>query len=46
VTESGKPIIMLVKDADVTVIEMATGEILGDYTIDPNRNHQAKKQQP
>jgi transposase InsO family protein len=43
---SGKRIIMLVKDADVTVIEMTTGEILGDYTIDPNRNYQPKKQQP
>lgn len=42
---NGKRIIMLVKDADVTVIEMSTGEILGDYTIDPNRNYQAKKKQ-
>lgn len=39
-------IIMLVKDADVTVINMTTGEILGDYTIDPNKNYQAKQKQP
>lgn len=40
-----KPIIMLIKDADVTIIEMNTGEILGNYTIDPNRNYQPKKKQ-
>lgn len=42
----GKRIIMLVKDADVTVVEMSTGEILGNYTIDPNRNYQPKRKQP
>ena len=41
----GKRIIMLVNNADVTVIEMSTGEILGDYTIDPNRNYQPKRKQ-
>lgn len=43
---TGKRIIMLIKDADVTIIETKTGEILGDYTIDPNRNYQPKKKQP
>lgn len=43
---TGKRIIMLIKDADVTIAEIPTGEILGNYTIDPNRNYQPKKKQP
>ena len=39
-------VIMLVKDTDVTIINMTSAEILGHYTIDPNKNYQAKRKQP
>jgi transposase InsO family protein len=39
-----KRIILLVRDTDVTTIEHGTGEILAEFTIDPARGYQPKKQ--
>ena len=39
-----KRIILLVRDADVTAVEHGTGEILAEFTIDPARGYQPKKQ--
>lgn len=34
------PVILLVHDLDVRVIDAATGELLRELTIDPNRDYQ------
>lgn len=39
-----KRIILLARDADVTAVEHGTGEILAEFTIDPTRGYQPKKQ--
>lgn len=39
-----KHIILLVRDADVAAVEQGTGEILAEFTIDPARGYQSKKQ--
>lgn len=38
-TNAKKPVIILVDDAAVTVVDRATGEILSEHTIDPTRNY-------
>jgi integrase-like protein len=37
---AGTHIIMLVQDLDIRIIDAATGELLRDLTLDPNRNYQ------
>ncbi len=32
---------MLINDRDIRVLNL-TGQLLGDYTIDPNRNYQTR----
>lgn len=39
----GTPVLMLVHDRDVTISDLDTGEILGEYHIDPAKNYQPKK---
>lgn len=39
-----KRIILLVRDADVAAVEHGTGEILAEFTIDPARGYQLRKQ--
>ena len=39
-----KRIILLIHDTDVTAVEHGTGEILAEFTIDPTRGYQKKKQ--
>jgi hypothetical protein len=33
---------MLIHDADVTISDATTGEIIRELTIDPNRNYQPR----
>lgn len=40
---AGKPVLMLIHDKEVTVSELDTGDILGEYTINPAKNYQSKK---
>lgn len=39
-----KRIILLVHDTDVTALEHGTGEILAEFTIDPTKDYQPRKQ--
>jgi transposase InsO family protein len=39
-----KRLILLIQDTDVTAVEHGTGEILAEFTIDPTRGYQPKKQ--
>jgi transposase InsO family protein len=39
-THAGTHIIMLVHDLDIRIIDAATGELLRQLTLDPNRNYQ------
>lgn len=39
-----KRVILLVRDADVAAVEHGTGEILAEFTINPDRGYQPKKQ--
>ena len=41
---TGTPILMLIHDKDITVSDLNTGHILGDYTIDPSKDYQARNQ--
>lgn len=40
---AGRPVLMLIHDRHVTVSDLDTGTILGEYLIDPNRDYQAKQ---
>lgn len=42
-TNKGKPVLMLIHDRDVTISDLDTGEILGEYLIDPDKNYQPKQ---
>lgn len=42
----GTPVRLLVHGDDVLVASLDTGEILGEFTIDPTRGYQAKKKGP
>ena len=39
-----KHILMLIHDANVTISDATTGEIIRELTIDPNRDYQPKHQ--
>nr|WP_218844652.1 IS481 family transposase [Microbacterium pseudoresistens] len=39
---SGTPVLLLTHNRDVTVSSMNTGEIIAEFTIDPDKNYQAK----
>lgn len=43
---AGKAIRMLIHDLDVTVIDLSTGEILRELTIDPDKNSQPRGLKP
>lgn len=38
----GRSVLMLIHDREVTVSDIQTGEILGEYTINPAKDYQAK----
>lgn len=40
---AGLPVLMLIHDRNVTVSDLNTGEIIGEYTIDPAKDYQPKK---
>lgn len=40
---AGLPVLMLIHDRNVTVSDLHTGEIIGEYTIDPTKDYQPKK---
>jgi hypothetical protein len=40
---AGLPVLMLIHDRNVTVSDLHTGEIIGEYTIDPAKDYQPKK---
>ncbi|MGP5197512.1 MULTISPECIES: IS481 family transposase [Micrococcaceae] len=42
----GKIIIMLISDNELTVVEHGSGEILGEYDIDPAKDYQTKRKTP
>jgi hypothetical protein len=37
---AGTPVILLVHDLHVRIIQAATGELLRDFTLDPTRDYQ------
>lgn len=40
---TGTPVLMLVHNRDISVSDTNTGEIIAEFTIDPNKNYQRKK---
>ena len=42
----GKISIMLISDKELTVVEHGSGEILGEYDIDPAKDYQTKRKTP
>lgn len=40
---AGTPVLMLIHDREVTLSDLHSGEILGEYTLDPTKNYQPKK---
>ncbi|WP_282826586.1 IS481 family transposase [Gulosibacter sediminis] len=40
---NGTPVLMLIHDRDVVVSNSNTGETIGEFTIDPDKNYQRKK---
>jgi transposase InsO family protein len=45
-THAGTHIIMLIQDLDVRIIDAATGELLRELTLDPDRNYQPTGRPP
>ncbi len=45
-THAGTHVIMLIQDLDIRVIDAATGELLRELTLDPNRNYQPTGRPP
>ena len=43
IAHARKRVLIIIKDLEVTVTQQQTGEILGEYTIDPERNYQPNK---
>lgn len=41
---AGTPVLMLIKDNEVSVSDANTGEIIAEHTIDPTRNYQPRQQ--
>lgn len=39
----GKAVLMLIHDRNVTITDLATGEILGEYLINPDKDYQPKQ---
>ena len=39
------PVLLLIHERDVSVSSMTTGDVIAEFTIDPARNYQRKKQQ-
>ncbi|MEJ1088036.1 IS481 family transposase [Microbacterium sp. Mu-80] len=39
----GTPVLLLIHDRDITVSSMNTGQIIAEFTIDPDKNYQPKK---
>ena len=39
-THAGTHVLLLVQDLDVRIVDAATGELLRELTIDPNRDYQ------
>jgi len=42
-THTGTPVLMLAHDRDVSVSNTNTGEIIAEFTIDPDKNYQPKR---
>lgn len=42
---AGKRVYALISGIEVTVILIGSGEIIGEYIRDPNKNYHARKQQ-
>lgn len=42
---AGKRVYALISGKEVTVILIGSGEIIGEYILDPNKNYHARKQQ-
>ena len=40
---NGTPVLMLIHDRDVDASNSNTGEIIAEFTIDPDKNYQRKK---
>ena len=40
---SGQPVIALVQDLDITIIDATTGELLRELTLNPNRKYQPQQ---
>lgn len=45
-TYAGTYVRLLVHDLDITIIDIATGEILRELTLDPTRDYQATGRPP
>jgi transposase InsO family protein len=45
-TYAGTHVLLLVQDLHVRIVDAATGELLRDLTLDPNRNYQPTSRQP
>ena len=45
-THAGTHVIMLVQDLHIRIIDAATGELLRELTLDPNRNYQPTGRRP
>ena len=43
---AGTPVLMLVRDLHIRVINAATGELLRELTLDPSRDYQATGRPP
>lgn len=41
-THTRTPVIMLIHDLEIRIINAATGEILRDLTLDPTKDYQAQ----
>lgn len=41
---TGTPVLMLVHDRNISVSNANTGEVIAEFTIDPNKNYQRKQQ--
>jgi hypothetical protein len=45
-THAGTHVLLLIRDLDIRIINAATGELLRDLTLDPDRNYQPTGQPP
>jgi transposase InsO family protein len=43
---AGRPIVMLIDDLDIRVIDTTTGQLLRHLTLDPTRNYQPRRKRP